>query len=231
MRLAIALTACSRPDYLRQVLQSLAANEGLTAFEHLFIGLEPVNNAVEHICRSVNFIPTTVHKNKYQLGVRANPHTLLMSVFNAGYDGVFYMEDDVLLSPDAVRLAYDYARQPLTAERCLCLYNPHSTELTQPELVRRGVPCAGNFNSLDLFIHRQHWLEFFAPVWFRSPRGWDWSIVENGAAETIAMPAVSRSHHIGRHGGVHYVARIHDAMYVNNKYWASASPPTYAYTT
>ena len=230
MRLAMTMTAYSRPHYLREVLESLAANKHLSDFT-LHFGVEPGNQEVLKVCQDAAFMDTHVHVNATRLGVRENPFQLLKRTFGMGYDGVLYLEDDVVLSPDAVELVLHYAHDAAAAQnRCLCLFNTDSHAENNPAVIETGRPVA-KFAALGFYAPATQWTAFFEPTWHASNKGWDWSIA--GAAEashTVARPAISRSHHIGRFGGVHYVAEHHDSAYVNNPLWRNPAPEAYACT-
>lgn len=224
----MTMTACSRPEYLRETLESLGKNKHLDKFT-LHFGVEPVNPEVLKVCQTVSFMDTHVHLNAVRLGVRENPYQLFKRTFGMGYDGVLYLEDDVVLSPDAVELALDYARSPeATRHRCLCLFNADSRADADSALIETG-HSANKFAALGFFTTADQWTNFFEPTWHASSKGWDWSITGAGTAHHVARPALSRSHHIGRFGGVHYVAEHHDQYYVNNPYHRGQAPVQYTY--
>ena len=226
MRLAMTMTACSRPDYLRETLESLAKNKHLDKFV-LHFGVEPVNPEVLKVCQTVSFMDTHVHLNATRLGVRENPYQLLKRTFGMGYDGVLYLEDDVALSSDAVEIVLDYAQNAdVERHRSLCLYNTDSRADADPAVIETG-HSAAKFSPWVFFTTATHWANFFEPTWNKSPKGWDWSITESGAANTIALPGISRSRHIGRFGGTHYVAEMYDHLFVNNPFWHGAAPAEY----
>jgi hypothetical protein len=222
----MTMTACSRPDYLRETLESLAANKHLDKFV-LHFGVEPVNPEVLQVCQSVTFMDTHVHANAERLGVRENPYQLLKRTFGMGYDGALYLEDDVAISPDAVELALHYAHSDAaTQNRCLCLHNAQSAPDADPTVIEVG-HAPDKFMAWGFFTTSAHWTGFFEPAWHKSPRGWDWSVVESDAKNTLARPAMSRSRHIGRFGGTHYVAKHYDHLHANSPYWQDAAPTEY----
>jgi hypothetical protein len=218
---AITLTAFNRPAYLREVLASLRANNHLDQF-HLHIALEPGCSATLEVCRAIDFIPTTIHQNVSLLGVRGNPYRLLQQVFAAGYDSVVYCEDDVVLSPDAIDLSLWYLNHGTLPHetRCLCLHNGASTVQQNPGVV--GTHPISDFASLGFVTTRFQWETFFQKRWHAHAGGWDWGITSG--AGYIAAPKVSRSHHIGRFGGTHYVAADHDRIYADNYRHPTGTP-------
>lgn len=214
MKKAICLTAFKRPDYLRQVLDSLKSNNDISDFT-LFIGIEPVSPEVIRLCRSIDFIPTEITINSRILGVKDNPFQTIKRAFDAGFDLVWQMEDDVIISPDAANLVNTYANLDRKEEfLCLNLYNPDSYDDDN-----RIYPSKG-FNALSLAITKDQWKKFFEPNYHIDHRGWDWSmtgLLERSSLNNLT-PALSRSHHIGRDGGTHYRPAQHDKLYVGNKW-------------
>jgi len=226
----MTMTACSRPGYLVETLDSLAANQNLDQFT-LHFGVEPVSQEVLDICRAVDFMDTHIHVNSERLGVRENPYQLLKRTFAAGYEGVLYLEDDVVLSPDAVDLVLHYANSPeAERHRCLCLYNMKSLRGADPTTIEVN-RAASNFAPLGFFASASAWYDFFDPMWHASSKGWDYSITGSDPKNLIALPSLSRSHHIGRFGGTYYAPAQHDPVYENNAHHQDEKPSEYRFTS
>lgn len=224
----MTMTACSRPNYLAETLESLSENQHLDEFT-LHFGVEPVSQEVLQICSSVRFMDTDVHVNETRLGVRENPYQLLKRTFALGYEGVLYLEDDVILSPDAVDLVLHYANsEEAERHRCLCLHNVDSREDADPAIVETNVDVQ-KFEPLGFYASSDNWLGFVSPIWHASLSGWDWSLRRAGEDNRIARPSISRSHHIGRFGGTHYVAKDHDPVYASNPYHRKNRPNEYVF--
>ena len=228
-RFAMTMTACSRPNYLAETLESLAANQHLDNFT-LHFGVEPVNQEVLQICSGVRFMDTDVHVNETRLGVRENPHQLLKRTFDLGYEGVLYLEDDVILSPDAVDLVLHYANsEEAERHRCLCLHNIDSQADADPTRIETDVDVK-KLEPLGFYASSRNWVDFIAPMWHASFDGWDWSLRRSGDHNRIARPAISRSHHIGLFGGVHYdVQQPYNSLYANNPYYHGRRPDAYRF--
>lgn len=210
---AMAMTAFNRPGYMREVLYTLANNAGLEDYT-LHFSLEPVNPEVIATANAVQFIPKVVHVNSRSLGVTNNPYTMLKRVFETtDVAGVLYLEEDVTLAPDAVKLATWYFQQPTRNNYlCLNLYNPDSHADANPEELVSSL----SFNALGVGITREQWNTHFNPGWHKNPAGWDWSLIDIAKTVPCLMPRISRSHHIGREGGTYYDASRHDAIYCPN---------------
>lgn len=213
---AMTMTACSRPTYLKQVLDSLAKNPGTQNYT-LHFGIEPVNSEVAKVCQSVTFMPTSVTINKNRLGVLRNPFELLKRTFESGVEGVLYLEDDVILSQDAVNMAtWYFAQESKNDYLCMNLYNHDSSSDADPSAMFPG----DKFSALGMAITKEQWKSHFEPNWTNDRRGWDFSITALiGSGKKVLQPRVSRSHHIGRQGGTHYYAPMHDKLYIHNPMW------------
>jgi hypothetical protein len=208
----LTMTICNRPEYLRQTLDALKQND-LSHFDKLYFGIEPGNKEVENICRSVNFIDTHVHVNPKKLGVRNNPYLLLKRVFKHGSKFNLYLEDDMLISPDATKLSLWYEQlENINEYVCLTLFRKdYDTKDYE------GITTSSAFSALGFAINNYQWINYFAGNWFIDPRGWDWSIRQyiDRSKKKVITPNMSRSLHIGREGGVHYVPHLHDRVHMN----------------
>ena len=214
MKKALALTAFKRPQYLQQVLESLRRT-GASDYT-MFIGVEPVSSEVIKVCRSIDFLPTEITINSKILGVRENPFQTIKRAFDAGYDAVWQLEDDVVLSPDAANLVGAYLEFDRKDDfLCLNLYNSDSKVDDEHNII-----ASKGFNALSLAVTRTQWENYFVPNYWIHPSGWDWALTEFQKKANVSnlTPAMSRSHHIGREGGTHYRAAQHDEMYIHNKW-------------
>lgn len=216
MNLAMTMTAFRRPDYLDMVLSSLKKNPGLDDYT-LNFGVEPGNSEVISICNNVTFMKSSTLVNQVRLGVLKNPYELLKRTFDAGADGVLYLEDDVVLGPDAVKLSTWYFNQPRRNDfLCMNLYNHDSHADANPASLFSG----SKFSALGFALTKEQWKNYFEPSWTKDSRGWDFSITNLiSTGLRVLQPRISRSHHIGRAGGVHYLPSRDDKFYVANPMW------------
>jgi len=206
----LSLTAFNRPSYLQKALQSLSRND-LAGYDRLYIGLEPGNAQVLEICKNINFIDTEIIQNKSVLGVRDNPYSLLKTVFDRGSKLNVYLEDDVLISPDALSLANWYDHLPARDEY-LCLSLFRKLEPLGVALVEES----SKFDALGFVLSREQWCKYFEKYWYAQSNGWDHSIrgmIKELGVKTL-IPGQSRSFHIGREGGVHYRPQLHDRVHL-----------------
>lgn len=209
----MALTAFRRPNYLREVLFTIANNVPELSEYGLHFSLEPGNDEVLATCELVRFVPTDIHVNDQVRGVTHNPFEMLTRMFANGAEAVLYLEDDVVLASDALKLASWFFEHPDRDQYlCLNLYNGASDEAADPELVG----AANEFNALGVGITRYQWENYFSQHWYQNPAGWDYSIGDVAKRVPSLTPAISRSHHIGRELGTWYDASRHDAVYCGN---------------
>jgi hypothetical protein len=228
---SITLTVCNRPDYLRRLLDSLRRNdcEGW----RLYVGLEPVSDECAKICREISFLPTTVIENRDRLGVRVNPFNVLDYVFYKGATLNVYLEDDLVLAPDALAFASWYGAELrgdlLGDQRTLCLrLHVPSRGHEDPD----AVTLARSFAPLGFVLSREQWLRYFRPAWFNDGHelapsvGWDFSVqalLSRDAGLTVAAPALARANHIGA-TGTHMNPALNAATY-GDVVLATAAPP------
>ncbi len=205
----ITLTVNNRPDYLRQMLDSLKKNN-LNGYT-LYCSVEPENLEVWKTCLSIDFVPTVIIRNSEKRGVRDNPFKILSTVFDNNSNFNIYLEDDIILSPDAFDLANWYFEHP--DSNCLCcLFFNYGSNPSSPETIRK----VRDFNALGLALTKDSWLTKFRPAWYKDARGWDWSIIFNLFSQQdwfCYQPIAGRSNHIGRNNGTHAAADFHDQTF------------------
>ena len=211
----ITMTAHDRPNYLKQTLSQFATTNSLDGVDKMFFGVEPGNKEVLDLCRSMQEkVPTHITVNPGKLGVSRNPYMTLRRAFKAGSTLNLYLEDDVLFSPDVIKMMDWYDSIPNKNDfLCMSLFRQKSLKDLS------GVRTESNsnkFSALGLLITDYQWENYFAPNWFKDKRGWDWSI-RNLMTQTgleILVPKVSRSYHIGREKATHYVPAVHDKVHL-----------------
>jgi hypothetical protein len=221
----ITITGYRRPHLFRDLLQSLAAND--LAGWTIFVRLEPSPAVAEFIAIANETLPgqdCRVTVNPERLGVRRNPCALLEEVFAAGSAINLYLEEDMVVAPDAIALAEWFAAHHRSDWLCLSLLaggcggrGPISYA-AYPDLLF----LARTFNSLGFVATREAWRTHFAPNWMVDPpgarhvAGWDWSIhfhlVRHPHLRTV-QPALARANHTGRDDGEHCSAEFHDLAF------------------
>lgn len=145
-----------------------------------------------------------IEVNRSRLGVRVNPYQVLLDAFLAGSQFNVYLEDDLILAPDAFFLADWFRKNARPDMLCLNFLNYESRADHPAALVLRTAA----FNALGLCMTRSAWEAHFQPQWFRDEpgnpsTGWDWSIHRHllvDSALFTVQPLLSRSNHTGRYG-------------------------------
>lgn len=233
----ITITAMSRPLLLKALLDSLARNDldGWT----IFVSIEPSSATSEmlSICQSMLAIQShEITVNDEVLGIEANPHHLLSRAFAAGSALNLYLEEDLVVSPDATAIASWYAKNHRPGWLCLNLLAApcgSAGTLSDPRSPNE-LFLARTFNSLGFVARREEWYDLLEPVWFggNGPRvaggwaanwgtkgagGWDWSIYALLASRkdlVSVQPALARATHTGS-AGTHATPEFHDRAFHN----------------
>lgn len=216
MNKTISLACYNRPKILRKVLNSLKEQMvDLTNYK-LYINCEPVNDKVINIIKNINFIETDVVINDKQLGLNTNTFAPMNRAFIKA-DFNLYLEDDIVLSPDALNLFEWYIEQDLTdiALMALCNTTDKSSKLDENLLykVRR-------FCGWGVVMSNNQFEKYFRPAWFPKTGSWDWSLanyVRTFKSICNITPQLSRATNIGCIG-TNMSKRMWDSIMKNHKY-------------
>lgn len=150
-------------------------------------------------------------------------------VFAGGAELALYLEEDLLVAPDATRLAHWYQRVRRPEFLCLSLL---AGGCGSPGIMSYpGYPSllfpARSFNSLGFVVGREEWYLHFRERWMRDEphlstiegqptSGWDWSIYAYlaGNPELCSIqPAAARATHTGREDGEWCTPLFHDLAF------------------
>ncbi len=228
MKRAITITGWHRPELFRALLKSLAAND-LRGWQ-IFVQLEPSEFLDEFraaAAESLSEVPLSITVNAQRLGIRENPYSLLSRVFDDGADLVLYLEEDLLLAPDATALARWFADNHRSEWMCLSLLSGGCgskgfiSDRTHPEILFTGK----SFNSLGFAVLHNEWERHLRSAWLadeptydchgRAGCGWDWSVylrlITTPGLYTL-QPAAARATHSGRIG-TYCKPEFHDAAF------------------
>lgn len=213
----ITVAAYRRPDYLKQVLESLkVALENCPEYapERIVIGVDPAPNQAKVIDTARCLDSCALIAWPDHLGVDEHPRRLLQYAFEELHsDFNLHLEDDTVPSPDALRLACWYHMwhaEDYNQTLCVMLCS-NSVTSDQPEAVVKR----STFTPWGWGCIRRQWIEWLAPNWNSKrerPTGWDWSISRLMSKHrlTALAPVLSRVHNIGRTRGQYQTPEGYD---------------------
>jgi hypothetical protein len=216
----ITLVAYKRPGYTAMVLDHLNRCRGLEQFDRLAIFIDPGFDGVAEICRSMLAhlpLPAELQINEDKLGVAGNPYRAYSTVFDQlATDCNVAIEDDALLSPDALELAlWFFEHHGSTEGRYHFLNLCDHLRYRGPGQNHNGLP-----EDPALLAETQHLSSPFAwclskrawpfvkKNWNRNQRsiaGWDWSLRFAMRVQGIVAltPVLSRCQNVGRFDGTY----------------------------
>lgn len=227
----IVITGYRRPHLFRLALESLSKNQ-LSGWR-IAIQIEPTElvdqfqNMSETILKGCDYHLTI---NPRRLGIRANPFQALDTAFSSGAKGVLYLEEDLIISPDATLLSDWYFSRHEAGWLALCLLAGGcgtSGFISNPDYPNLLFPSR-TFNSLGFAVRDKEWQSFFRAAWMKlgparmrtfkasSPVGWDWqiySLLVNHARLRVIQPVLARSKHNGREDGQFSTPAFHDRTF------------------
>jgi hypothetical protein len=214
----------------KAMLETLLANDLAGWRIVVQIDPSPVADDIAQIANSMlHAHDPDVIVNPVRLGVRENPYRLLERVFHDGSTLNLYVEEDLLLAPDATKLALWYEAHHQSDWLCLnliaggCASSGLLSNADYPSLLLRGA----TFNSLGFAVRREEWQRFMAPEWMKERQdivkydglptgGWDWQIyalmLDHAHLRTI-QPALARATHNGRLAGEFCEPWFHDSAF------------------
>lgn len=217
-----------RPNYLKQFLDSLATQN--------LDGYEIICSAENHPgCINVletHELPITILRKFNSSGVRShsgardNMYQVLSYAFKIGSDFNVHLEDDYLLSPDAIDLAswyYEMFKNDPLAYMSYGLFNWQSRGEDFS-----GVETADAFHGLGWCTFKEGWEACYDKCWYddilarkyANAYGWDWAVqaaFKEYKYKSI-IPLISRTSHVGRINGTCCTIEFFDKTYVNLKW-------------
>ena len=227
----IVITGYRRPALFRDLLHSLVRND--LAGWRVAIHLEPspqvpaFAQAAAELLAGQDYAITV---NPRRLGIRANPFHALDLAFAAGAPGVLYLEEDLVVAPDATALANWYFARHRPEWLALgllaggCGATGYLSHAGHPGLLF----AARTFNSLGFALRAQEWRGSVRGRWMRraparmrtystsSPVGWDWqlyALLVNSSRRRVLQPVLARAKHMGRDQGEFCTPAFHDRAF------------------
>ncbi len=202
MKTGITITCMDRPEYTRQVLDSIKnQNKDLSDYK-LFVNIDTGNcNEVVQIFKDLDFMEMSVKVNQFKekavnKRVNKNTYDVVKRAFSE-VDHILYLEDDIIISPDALDLVEWYRKQDLTDIATLCLCNIWDEPINKDLLFKARHSCLWGYS-----VNKAQFEKYYEPAWFTG-YSWDTSIARHirtfmGIHNLI--PMFSRSHNIGENG-------------------------------
>jgi hypothetical protein len=205
----ITLTVFNRPDYTRQVIEALRANN--TEGYRLLIAAEEREAATVAECLKVDFMPVQIFYNFSHLGIKWTAKRIYDIAFHLSSEFNVAIEDDIPLAPDALDLANWFFEHPRRSDYfTLNLFNG-SRDFARPlDMVEMDAMCPWGY-----CFTRKTYREFIEPNWMCDERGWDFSMCEIMRALRLKSlaPVLSRSRNIGRLGGTFCTPELYDRSF------------------
>ena len=217
-----------RPTYLKQFLDSLASQD-LSDYK-IICSAENHPGCIQIL--EEHPLPITIlRKNnssgsRSHAGARNNMYNVLNHAFNSGSDFDVHLEDDFLLSPDAINLAswyYENFKDNPLAYMAYGLFNWASGGKDFS-----GLTTAPAFHGLGWCAFKENWEECYGKYWYddtlarkyANAYGWDWAV--QGAFKEFKyktiLPLISRTKHVGRLDGTCCTVDFFDEIYPHLKW-------------
>jgi hypothetical protein len=212
-----------RPTYLKQFLSCLE-NFDLSDYK-IFCSAEKCPPCIK-ILEECKLPLTILHKPnssgvRSHSGARDNMFNVLNYAFKSGSDFNLHLEDDFLLSPDAIDLANWYYEtfkyKPITyMSYGLFNWSSKGDDFS-------GVTTAPAFHGLGWGAFKENWESCYGKVWYddelarkhANAYGWDWAVqaaFKEFNYKSI-IPLISRTAHVGRVDGTCCTVSFFDATY------------------
>lgn len=201
----ISLTFHNRPGYAARVLESLSMCQGSGDY-NLVIHLDgPTDPIMLSLCERVAWAPCCIIREDRNLGCNQSTRAALETAFGMA-DYVVHVEEDVLLSPDALRYfewGNEFRADPSVLTIGAWRQEP-VPDLPSTETKAVKVAC---FHCWGWATWRDRWQEI-AEHWTTGTdlsHSWDLAVdtFRRKAGRYEIAPLVSRSINIGAIGGVH----------------------------
>jgi hypothetical protein len=169
----------------------------------------PTNDRPELLAECVGSINRASHASDWivfacpetspKRGCRANTHEACRNAADSGASWILYLEDDVVISPDALLLCDAFIQRD-AAQGILCFRRWHDTQTDEAAIVRPA-----NHGLLgDGFLFPSSLWPFLSSWWFRDEPEmggamWDWSVSYGLDKAGIPQwrPMINRSRNIG----------------------------------
>lgn len=206
---AICVATSGRVERFKECMRSIERNPRYKDW-HLFVSKEP-NAELDYYPA----MPLHVFRHEFQLGPALNTFMAYQMAFrfDPAMAAVLYLDDDMVLSPDALQLCDWYLNSIIKdvddVGLCLCRTD-ETNDLSRPNSVAAKDTWMGLVGQ-GYFITRCQWHDFVKRrFWSHEPHyggdDYDWALGHSAVdmGKRILRPRLSRSQHtgiVGQHSG------------------------------
>jgi len=193
---AITLMCYNRVDELKRVLGSVKSQTYDLSKVKLFINREPGNDEIREIIESIDWVDTDIKHNKEKMGINGNSYDVLERAYSE-FEEVLYIEDDTVLSYNALQWSKDMLDHYSEKVASICLCNLWDAGDPGVSYLSRSACYWGYMQN------REQFRAFRVPTAFPVTGMWDNSMAKyTRAFKGIynVFPALSRATNIGKHG-------------------------------
>jgi hypothetical protein len=233
MKKTITLPVWDRPEYTEKVLKSLEKTN--TKGYELLIGIEPGCDKVLEIAEKFagrKILPTKIILNKERKGIDYNNLNLYEEAFNSGSAFNIAIEDDIVISKDALDLANWFLKYKNNKDYLLLNFFNKSFDYKMPLVLKE----TNSFCPWGFCFTKGSYEKWIKPNWMYHPFnlnlilhkvsggkvgkniGWDCSVFKiliKNNLKTLT-PVLSRSKNIGRKNGYHCTPELFDKQFPKN---------------
>lgn len=203
----ISLTCFRRPDYLSEVIDSLQKSIKYSKLDlsktSLYVNIDGDNKEVVDLINSIDFIPKNVIQNIPSIGCNKNTFETINRAINDS-DYLLHLEDDTVLSEDAIEYFLYMFEKYKDNERVICIGGYNKTDFLDPDnlyvsFIENFFSCWGcGFWNHKWPIFRDGWTNQLS---VNNPQSWDSYLQDNlfatGKKYQQVRPKISRIQNIG----------------------------------
>ncbi len=198
----ICVASSNRMGYFMQMLVSLGNND--TNGWQLLVRQEPSSSMTSDLIKlATERFGGISQMNAHQEGAEANTFKVCEEAMNLEADALLYLDDDMVLSPDALTLCNWYLGLPHPPEYAgLCLCN-EASDPARPYTISDKDTWRGLVGQGFCYTPEQ-WKDFVRPNFWEDNKAWaghgyDWALScrAQELGRIFLRPHLSRSQHIG----------------------------------
>ena len=236
MNKTITIAAYNRPDNLQLLVDSLFEQQADLDDWKLHIRIDEGGDNfgdVLTVAEEVDFVDTEIHWADSNEGINSNTYWLMNHVFDReGAIYNLYLEDDLVLSPDALDVANWYIENEARllalpglddiGALCLCKLHSEIKDINAIDLL-----FSRNFAGWGFLMSNRQWWAYGKPAWTTSEVLFGYSgMWDNSVAKYIRrrskrtynlFPLLSRVTNTGREG-MHFTPETYDNLMAGHVY-------------